>query len=77
LILGQAFRITALGLGMGLPCAWVATRFIRGAIAGIDAPDSVTFVSAACLVAVIPVAAAWLPARRAAAIDPMDALRSE
>jgi len=66
-----------LGLGVGLPGAWVAAQVIRSRLGGIDVYDPLTFASAACLVAVISVAAAWLPARRAAAVEPMVALRCE
>ena len=77
MILMQTLRISALGLGIGLPAAWVATRLMRSTLPSIDAHDPLTFASAGLGVAVITLVAAWLPARRAAAIQPTDALRCE
>jgi predicted permease len=77
MVLKQTLRVAALGVGIGLPGAWVATRIIRTRVAGIDAHDPITFVGAAIVVMVISLAAASVPARRAATIEPMEALRCE
>jgi putative ABC transport system permease protein len=65
---------TGIVLGAGLSM-WAAT-FIRTLLYGLDARDPVTFVSAATLLTLVAALAAWLPARRAAHIDPMRVLRN-
>ena len=65
---------TGIVLGAGLSM-WAAT-FISTLLYGLDARDPVTFVSAAALLTLVAALAAWLPARRAARIDPMRVLRN-
>lgn len=77
LVLRRAMMLTGAGLILGSILAWFATRLAAGYLFGVKAHDAVTFAVMICTLAVISVAAAWLPARRATSIDPIQALRSE
>ena len=77
MVLAQAIRMAVLGLALGLPAAWMAGRWLTSALTDVSPHDPFTFVASACGLFVISLAAAWLPARRAAAVDPIEALRAE
>ncbi len=77
LVLGQGLRLAALGAGIGIAVAAVATKLIRSLLYGISAVDPVAFVSAAFLLIGAVLLACYLPARRAMKVDPMVALRYE
>jgi ABC-type lipoprotein release transport system permease subunit len=62
---------------VGLGGAWVLTRFLVALLFATQPNDAWTFVCVSCLLAVVAAMACWLPARRAAAVDPMVALRYE
>jgi putative ABC transport system permease protein len=70
-------RLVAIGIATGLAVALVATRLVRGLLYGLSPFDPVTFAAVAGLFVAIAVLASYLPARRAARLDPVDALRSE
>jgi ABC-type antimicrobial peptide transport system permease subunit len=72
-----AFRLVTLGIVLGVPVALAAARLIQSQLFGVNAWDPVTFVSAFILLFAAATVAAWVPARRAAHIEPMDALRCE
>jgi predicted permease len=76
-ILRQALALTGIGIAVGLPLTLVATRIVRWCIFGITPHDPVTIVGAVAVLLGVAILAAWIPARRAARIDPMDALRYE
>jgi ABC-type lipoprotein release transport system permease subunit len=57
--------------------AALLTRFLRGFLYGISALDPVTFFCVPVVMVVIALGAAWIPARRAAGVDPMETLRNE
>jgi predicted permease len=77
MILRETLLLVACGLVIGLPAAALASRLIAAQLFGLRPVDPVTF-SAACLVmAAVAITASYLPARRAASIDPMRALRTE
>jgi ABC-type antimicrobial peptide transport system permease subunit len=77
MILRETLLLVACGLAIGLPVAALASRLIAAQLFGLRPVDPVTF-SAACLVmAAVAITASYLPARRAASIDPMRALRTE
>jgi ABC-type antimicrobial peptide transport system permease subunit len=76
-IVRGALTQTGLGLLIGLPAAALATATLASLLYGIQPRDPVVFLKAALVLAVAAVLAAVLPARRAAAIDPARALRSE
>jgi predicted permease len=77
LVLCRALLLVGIGLSIGSVLAWFAARFASGYIYGVQAHDGLTFTSVALVLASASFVAAWLPARRAAAIDPILALRSE
>jgi len=64
-------------MAIGLLGAFMATRFLSSLLYGVAAWDPITFVSIATLIAAIGFLACWLPARRAARVDPVTALRAE
>jgi predicted permease len=76
-ILREAMLLAAIGVGFGLPMAFAVTRLIRSQLYGVQPNDPMTlFVVTTALIAVAGLAA-WLPARRAARVNPMIALRHE
>jgi putative ABC transport system permease protein len=77
LVLRQAARWTAAGLGFGIAGSWLVSRFLRHLLFDIPEHDPVAFaVSILCLVVVV-LMAALLPSRRAASVDPVIALRGD
>jgi predicted lysophospholipase L1 biosynthesis ABC-type transport system permease subunit len=77
LVLGQGLAHTALGLALGLVGAAALTRLMERLLFGITALDPVAFGAAPALLLAVACAACLVPARRAAAADPAEALRSE
>lgn len=73
----RSVALAAGGAAIGLAAAAVATKLLHSFLFGISPLDPLTFLSAPALMLLIAVAAAWIPARRAASIDPMVALRNE
>jgi putative ABC transport system permease protein len=76
MILRDALLLVAAGLAIGLPATFMFVRLLGGLLFGVTPTDAATLTMAAMLLAVIAAIAAWIPARRAAAIDPTSALRS-
>jgi predicted permease len=76
-VLRHGLWLVAAGLAVGLVASLLLTRFLRSMIAGVGPDDLLTFSTAAILLCVVALAASLIPARRAAAIEPMQALRSE
>jgi predicted permease len=77
LVLRRALLLVTAGLVIGAGLAWFAVSLAKSYLYGIQAHDVMTFASVIVVLAVASFFAAWLPARRAAAIEPMQALRSE
>jgi putative ABC transport system permease protein len=77
LFLREGAVLTAVGLVSGLGGAVAAVRGLRTLLFGVSATDPTTFVAVAVLLIVIALAASYIPARRAARVDPMQALRME
>ena len=77
MILGEAGRLIAIGLLIGLPAAAVASRVIASQLFGVTPADPATFVLASMALAAIAILAGYLPARRASRLDPNVALRTE
>jgi putative ABC transport system permease protein len=73
----QTAITTAIGVVVGLAAAMAATRYLQSLLFGVTPLDPVTFLSAPAMLATIALLACYLPARRAARIDPMIALRAE
>jgi putative ABC transport system permease protein len=77
LMLGYGLRLSALGIAWGLMAALMLTQAMATMLVGIKPTDPVTFVAMAALFFLIAGLATWMPARRAAALDPSAALREE
>ena len=77
MVLRESLTLLAIGIALGLPLTLATTRVIRQQLFGLSAVDPATFASAIAIVAAMTVIAAWLPARRAAKVDPMVALRCD
>jgi ABC-type antimicrobial peptide transport system permease subunit len=65
------------GIAIGLLVAFGVTRLFSGLLVGVSATDGVSFAATTALLIVVGLAATYLPARRAASIDPLSALRNE
>ncbi len=77
LIMRQAGWLTATGLAIGLVCSVGSSLLIRGLLFGVQAWDAVTLSLVVLLLALASMAASFLPARRAASVNPVEALRGE
>jgi predicted permease len=77
MVLRESLWMVAAGLAIGIPAALALTKLVRGTLYGIKPNDPVSFVAAGALMVVVAALAAWIPARRAARVDPMRALRCE
>jgi predicted permease len=77
LFVGRALRLAALGVAAGVAAAIPAARLLSGLLYGVEARDPATFAAAAAVLLGVAALAALLPARRAAAIQPLDALRPD
>jgi predicted permease len=75
LVVGQGLGLTLAGVALGLGGAFALTRVLKSVLFRISATDPATFVGIALLFVVIALAASYIPARRAARIDPTTALR--
>jgi ABC-type antimicrobial peptide transport system permease subunit len=77
LVVKRAALLLGLGLVSGLACSWIATRAIKAFLFGVGEHDPATILFVCVLLAACGLVAALIPARRAASIDPMQALRTE
>ncbi len=77
LVIRQGLRLVLIGLGIGLGAALAATRLVSSLLYGVTATDPMTFALTVLLLGMVALVSCWLPARRAARIDPMAALRCE
>jgi len=77
LVVGDGVRLAVIGLVVGVGTAVAATRALSSLLYGVTAGDPTTFALIGGLVAVVALAASYLPARRAVRVDPVDALRAE
>jgi len=69
--------LTFMGLTLGLAGATAASRFLSGMLFGVKPADPAALAGTCVLLAIAAAAASYLPARRAARVDPMPALRSD
>ncbi|HEY1897666.1 MAG TPA: ABC transporter permease [Terracidiphilus sp.] len=76
-VLRQGLTLTIAGLGAGVVASLFLTRFLRAMLFGVGSSDLLTFTTVAVVLCVVALLACYLPARRAATIDPMQALRTE
>jgi predicted permease len=77
LVLRETLLLVSIGVAIGLPAALAATRLTRGMLFGLTENDPLTIALATLVMIVIAAMAGYLPARRAAQVDPMVALRQE
>jgi ABC-type antimicrobial peptide transport system permease subunit len=77
LIIGEGLRLSMTGVVLGLIAAFAVTRVLRSLLVSVTPTDPMTFIGMTAMFVVIAVAACWLPARRAAALEPTAALRAE
>jgi len=77
LVLGQGVWVIAIGLIVGLMLSVAATRVIAGFLYGVGATDPLTFAGVPLVLGFVALVASYIPARRAAKVDPLRALRYE
>ncbi|HEY4588108.1 MAG TPA: FtsX-like permease family protein, partial [Thermoanaerobaculia bacterium] len=77
LVMRQGSRLTAIGIVAGLIGALALTRWLESLLDGVSARDPFTFLGIAALLVAVALLASWLPARRAARVEPVIAIRSE
>ena len=77
MVLGNGLVLAGTGVSVGLLAAVGLTRFMSSLLFGVDPVDPVTYASVSAVLAVIALLASYLPARRAARVDPASSLRSE
>jgi putative ABC transport system permease protein len=77
LVVGHGVALTGAGLVVGIAGSWAATRALKNLLYGVSATDPLTFAAVAALLTSIALAACWIPARRAARLDPVVVLREE
>jgi putative ABC transport system permease protein len=75
LVVGQGLRLTGVGIVAGLIAAFVLTRLMTTMLVGVKATDPATFATMTILFFTIAAVSSWVPAWRAASVDPNQALR--
>ena len=77
LLMMQGFRLVAAGAVIGIAAAAGSSWILESFLYGVATDDRLTFMAAPLVLAAVALVACWLPARRAARVDPMQALRFE
>jgi predicted permease len=77
LVIGRLVLLMAFGVAAGLALSWWTSRYVATLLFGLGPRDPVTFAAASALLVAIGLAAGWIPARRAARIDPVRVLREQ
>jgi predicted permease len=77
MVIGQGMHLALTGVMVGLASAFVVSRVLTSLLFGISGADSLVYVGVSLLMGLVALAACYLPARRAARVDPMIALRNE
>ena len=77
LVIGRAAKLVVVGLALGVPATWAATRWVESMLFGLSPTDPLVLLGSMVLLAAAAQLAAYLPARRASRVDPLVALRCE
>jgi putative ABC transport system permease protein len=77
LVVGQGLKLSAIGIVVGLAAAFELTQVLASMLVGVKPTDPMTFAAMAVVFLAMAAFASWLPARRAAGLDPSNALREE
>lgn len=77
MILRDSLMLVAVGHLVGIPLAWFASKLMASMLYNLSAHDPLSFIAAGLGVLAVSIAAALIPARRAASVEPMQALRTE
>src|SRR6185437_10421483 len=77
MVVGRGLSLAVAGILAGLAGALVLTRFMRSILFGVGTTDPATFVGVTLVLLGVALLASWIPARRAARVDPLVAMRAE
>jgi ABC-type antimicrobial peptide transport system permease subunit len=77
LVIGEGMRLALIGALLGLGGALALTRLMKTLLFGVSATDPLTFIVIAAVLIIVALLACWIPARRAASMDPLVGLRVE
>jgi ABC-type antimicrobial peptide transport system permease subunit len=77
MVVGQGARVLLVGVLLGLVAAAASTRALRSLLFGVGALDPLAFAGVVGAMVLVGLLAAWVPARRASRVDPMESLRGE
>jgi predicted permease len=77
MVVGDGLRLAAVGIACGAVAAVFAARSLRTLVFGVETTDLSTYIAVAAVLAAVSLAASYIPARRAARVDPLNALRSD
>jgi ABC-type antimicrobial peptide transport system permease subunit len=77
MVVRRGLILAAVGVALGTAGAWAMARVLQSLLFGVSARDPMTFAAVAALLGAVALLASWLPARRAARVDPLVAMRAE